>query len=541
MLRGMVRFLTRGLLPSVVGLCFLACAAQPVPAPATPAPPPPVAAEAPPAAIAALVPSPLPPLGVNVPQAPEACSAFLAPLTAACPAAFDSELDHALAREDAVERDRELVQLEACSVVPLGWTRALRAELAPAECADVLVQDFYDSLQAQQVEFTRVPSEIESVLVGLALGARLRRLHSAPPDVPVPNTKAAFQRYFEEQLEPWVSKRARSIFELSSQGAALDGYGRGIVAVEAAVADLSFVHVARDVPLPEEMQSDEAVRNEYYAALDVALEPRKARGRDAALAGLAAFAQLGVLESRRIQGARSILSQSYAGHRIDALDSLRLPQLPESGAQTAELRLAGRLPTFYAQYVFADSDVTQPALLRSLMEQGLFPRARQTLDATPLTFQAAELYARALVGMGQRYWQSAAFARAAEVAGIIPGPGQSASEHSQLLLALAAALEGGPKDAREMMLGGPLLPQGVGNVAKLDALAKGTGEIAAMAAYDAATVLAFLPPTEGVKGFWRGIAERYERAATLTKDLEFKKDAKARAVAARETSQAVKE
>jgi hypothetical protein len=57
-----------------------------------------------------------------------------------------------------------------------------------------------------------------------------------------------------------------------------------------------------------------------------ALEPRKARGRDAALAGLAAFADLGVIESPRIDRARQILSQSYAGHRIDALDGLRFPE-----------------------------------------------------------------------------------------------------------------------------------------------------------------------------------------------------------------------
>jgi hypothetical protein len=205
-----------------------------------------------------------------------------------------------------------------------------------------------------------------------------------------------------------------------------------------------------------------------------------------------------------------------------------------------EARLARRLPTFFSQLALAKNDVADAALLRALLESGLSPAARQKLDATPLSFEVAELYARGLVALGQRYWRSGDFKRAAAVAAIVPAPGQPVSAHAKLLAALSRALESGPKDAREMMVGGPLLPLGFGNVEALDELAKQGGEVGAMAAYDAAYVLSFLPPTERVKEFWNGIAERYERAASLTKDVAFKDDSSARARAARETARAVR-
>jgi hypothetical protein len=376
--------------------------------------------------------------------------------------------------------------------------------------------------------------------VGLALASRLRRLDSPPPPAPSPNTKVLFQQYFQNELSPWVNARASAIYALSSHGAKLEGYGRGVVAVEAAVADLHFVQMAREVPLPDEMKADAAVRDEYYAALDIALEPRKARGRDAALAGLGEFYRLGAIQSPRLERARAVLSQSYAGHRIDALDGLRLPETSNADGSTPEARLAQRLPTFFAQYLFANSDPTQVALLRPLLERGLYPAAQSKLASSPLSFESSELYARGLLALGQRYWTKESFQRASQAAAVVPPAGKQLSDSNRLVMALSSALSNGPKDARAMMLGGPLLPLGVGEVRLLDELGKGQGELAAMASYDAAYVLAFLPPTEKVKEFWRGIAERYDRAARLTKDTEFRKDAQERAKGARETSQAVK-
>jgi hypothetical protein len=518
---------------ALVAVSVWGCAAAP-PAPAqTPSSPPPAEAEAAPVAPPAPT-SPLPDLDPALPAPPPECAAYTQHTSDACPGAFAERLDEALSAEDSIERDSKLAALESCPDVPVGWVRGLRVDSALPECGDALVGAFFDA----RPEGVSVP--MESALVGLALAARLKRLDSPPPAAPNPNTKAAFQDYFEKELTPWVNSRASAIFSLANRGSKLEGYGRGVVAVESAIADLNFVKMARDVPLPDEMNADPAVRDEYYAALDMALEPRKTRGRDAALAGLGEFYKLGVIESPRIARAREVLSQSYAGHRIDALDGLRLPALPSADGSTSEARLAQRLPTFFAQYLFANADPTQVELLRPLLERGIYPAARAKLETSPLPFESAELYARALLALGQRYWSAESFKRASQAAAIVPPAGQQPSDSNRLVVALAGAMANGPKDARAMMLGGPLLPQGVGDVHELDELGKGKGELAAMANYDAAYVLAFLPPTDKVKEFWRGIAERYDRAARLTKDADFKKDARERANAARETARAVK-
>lgn len=523
----------QGLATVLLLLLPLGCAAttpEPVAAPPVPEAP----ARAPEPVQPRPAPSPVPPLDVSVPPPPPECSAYAAHPSGICPGTFVEELDEALSSEDPLERDSKLALLESCKAVPRGWVRGLRADAAPPSCGDALVEAFFATAPAG------VTVPMESALVGLALAARLRRLDGAPPPAPTPNSKATFEEYFRTELTPWVNTRAAAIFALSTHGAHLEGYGRGVVAVEAAVADLRFVQLAREVPLSDEMNADAAVRDEYYAALDMALEPRKTRGRDAALAGLAEFHRLGAIVSPRIARAREVLSQSYAGHRIDALDGLRLPELPSADGTTPEARLAQRLPTFFAEHVFAEADPTTPALLRPLLERGLYPSARARLERSPLPLESAELYARGLLLLGQRYWTSESFRRASEAAAIVPPAGKPVSDSSRLVMALGSALANGPKDARAMMLGGPLLPRGVGDVRLLDELAKGQGELAAMAAYDAAYLLAFLPPTEQVKEFWTGIATRYDRAARLTKDPEFKKDAQERAKAARETARAVR-
>ncbi len=559
----------RAVISTALASLLLACATPPEPrqpvAPAQTAEP-----EAPKPAPVELPPpvqSSLPQAPASVPPPPESCRPLLdnsaaAEAAPACdPAAALDRLDAALAQAEELARDQQLAALEGCSNFPAGWVRALRAELASAECADALAAPLLE--RAADIRTQRqtaralgaeaslsekpgdrvadMPADIEQALVGLAVGARLRRLHAPPPAAPSEGTKDQFMAYFKSQLEPWVMQRAKAVHELSMQGSGLRGYGRGVAAVEAAVADLAFVTAAREVPLPKEMDGDEAVRDAYYSALDQALEPRKTRGRDAALVGLADFANIGVLHSPRIQRARSILSKSYAGHRIDALDGLRLPPLPELPTETLVQRLAARIPTFYAQHVLGNLDVTDPSNLRALHEQGLYPKVRGQLDAAALSYDAARQYARSLLALGQRYWRSGDFARAAEVAAVEPAKGQKVAAENKLLQGLAKAFEGGPRTAAQMMLGGPLLPEGVGNVQLLDQLSKERSEVGAMAAYDAAYILALLPPQSDVKKFWRGIAQRYELAARVTKDKDFKSDAQSRAKAARETARQVVE
>ncbi|MCC6649123.1 MAG: hypothetical protein IT374_26585, partial [Polyangiaceae bacterium] len=109
----------------------------------------------------------------------------------------------------------------------------------------------------------------------------------------------------------------------------------------------------------------------------------------------------------------------------------------------------------------------------------------------------------------------------------------------RLVAALSAALQNGPKDAAEMMLRGPHLPKGVGDVAKLDELAKGKGNRAGLAAFDAARLLEIARPAGADAAYFKAVADRYRKAAAELADATKKRDAEDRAKAAEDTAKAV--
>ncbi len=513
----------------------IGCGAAATPAPAAPpAPPPP--ASAPPAPTG----TPAPAKAAGLPEAPKAlppipasCSAFIQHAAPACASQGDATLDAldaALALTDVAERDARLAALENCSTFPTGLMRALRAELVPTECGDALVEPVL-AARAQKLD-----PAVHDALVGLGLGARLARLVHKPPRIQPPFNKQRFQEFFRSKLAPWIAGQARAIHDIAAGGAKLHGYGEGVVAVEAGMADMRFVDVVRNVPLPDELAKDKELKDIYYGSLDEALEPRKDRGRDAALVGLEHFAALGALHDPRVEQARSMLSRLYGGRRIDALDGLLLPVLPPFKAGTRAERLAAKLPTFYAGYVLSKSDPTDPALLRALIERGVPSGAQKRLEAAKLDSPARELYARFLVELGQTYWRSRDFARAASIAAA-----STTSTHQQprLIAALAQALQGGPKNAAQMMLKGPFLPGGVGDVAALDRLAHSHGKLSGMAAYDAAYILQLVAPAKPDASYWKDLATRYESAARLLKGKP-RAHARDRAKAARATVKAIR-
>jgi hypothetical protein len=332
-----------------------------------------------------------------------------------------------------------------------------------------------------------------------------------------------------------VKAEAAAIGELARKGARLGGYGKGIVAVEAGMADMRFVEVFRHVPLPEELQSDPELRDAYYSSLDQGLEPRKDRGRDAALVGLKILGEQGVLRDARVDQARALLSRLYNGRRIDALDGLLLPPLPKIEPKTVEQRLAATLPTFYADSVLKVADPNDAVLLRALLTRGLPSSLRSRLDQAELGPEARLLYARGLFELGRTYWRAADFGRARAVA----RGGQGSGSEANLLGALGLALEQGPKDAATMMLRGPM-PRGIGNVSELEALGRTRGEIAGMATYDAAFIRELVPPADKDPGFFRDLAVRYGRAASLLTAPAEQKLARDRAEAASSTARAVR-
>ncbi|HYQ00655.1 MAG TPA: hypothetical protein VER96_18380 [Polyangiaceae bacterium] len=469
----------------------------------------------------------------GVPAAPDGCKEYLAHSNETCktPTATSDASREALARALAasapLERDAQLVCLENESSLPPGLVRALRAELAPVGCGDVLAMPF---LEPRRAELDR---SIEDTLIALAAGGRLARLVQQAPELSPPFDKPHFMDFFQSTLKPWIVTQAQAIHELSLSGARLSAYAKGIVAIEAGLADMRFVSVVRKVALPKEMNDDAEVRETYYAALDEALEPRKARGRDAALVGLREFASIGILADARVERARALLSEVYAGRRIDALDKLLLPPLSPAADDTTERKLALRLPTFYAGTLLATSALDAP-LLRALLERGL-PRALAAqLDPSKLDDTQRDFFVRALIERGRRYFRAEDFALAARLSASDKPRAERALYH-----ALASSLQNGPRDASELILRGPQLPTGAMQVAELDGLASEKNNPSApLAAFDAAYLLGLAPPQNDAK-FWEALAKRYDSAARALKDPAQKRVAHDASAAAKETARAL--
>ena len=472
----------------------------------------------------ALVPEP-----AGVPPADAACQAYLAPASATC-AQENSERDalvQALDTSASLERDQRLSCLEASPGFSPGFVRTLRAELAPLTCADVLALPF---LEPRRAELDR---RLEDTLIALSTAGRLARLVQKAPELSPPFDRAHFMEFFQSTLKPWIVTQAAAIHDLSLAGPHLIPYAKGVVAVEAGLADMRFVSVVRQVALPKEMSDDPEVRDAYYAALDEALEPRKARGRDAALVGLRELANEGIVFDPRVDHARALLSEVYSGRRIDALDKLLLPDLPALNADTTERKLAARLPSFYAGFLLDSAAVDAP-LLRALLERGLPPVLAAQLDPKKLDEASKALWARGRLDLGLMYFRAEDFARSARLSATLKPSPEQALEH-----ALASTLQNGPRDASELLLRGPQLPIGTAQVAELDRLAALPNSVAPLAAFDAAYLLSLVPPQNNAK-FWGDLAKRFDAAARTLREPARKKLAHELSTAAKDTEKALK-
>jgi hypothetical protein len=476
-----------------------------------------------------LIPSPN-----GTPSAPESCSALLAHGAEGCPAgAAHDLLSAALSNTDEKLRDAGLACLENAPDFPAGLVRALRAELARRECADVVALPFVEA------NLEKLERPLADALIALSIAGRLTRLVRQAPVLPPPFDKAQFMAFFTSTLQPWVVAQASAIQALAVPGPRLSPYAKGVVAVESGLADMRFVSVVRDVPLPEEMKSDAEVRDAYYIALDEALEPRKTRGRDAALVGLRELAELGITHDARVDEARALLSQLFSGRRINALDPLLLPELAALPQPTTEQRLAALLPTFYANRLLGEVALDEP-ILRAFLEQGLPSRIEQRLKTSKLGDVGYELYARALVERGQRYFRAADFRDARAVAAQAGRPTDALSLYG----ALGHALELGYSDPTEI-LSGKLLEERQIQIADLDRIAARRGPLTGLAAFDAAFLLtlparsnATSPTAANDRAFGNDLVARFARAER-TLPAPLKATAREYGEAARQTQKAM--
>lgn len=454
----------------------------------------------------------LAPAPKGLPAAPRTCDAFAKRKAAKPPACADaaaglSALDAAMVMSDAAKRDEALAGLEACAGLPVGVVRSLRAELAPAECADAIVEPMLKSPP------TNIKKMAYYSLLGQALAARLARSAEGAPTLKPPFEKKRVEEFQKGPLLKWLDEQGRVIQEIAKVASTLPFYAQGVVAIEAGMADMRVVEAFRGAAIPDEFNKDEELRNVYYGSLDQTLDPRKTRGRDAALVGLKDLSAVGILKDARVDKARALLSKLYGGRRIDALDGLLVPASPAAAPSNAEERLAAALPTFTAGLVLDPKAATRPGTLRALLTRGLPATLHGALSDPSTSAEARALHGRVHFDLARLYWTASDVDQATA---LFSSPGKEAelSDDQRLLLATAIALGNGPEDAAAMMLKAPLSEIGVGRVAALDSIAKGGGPSAGQAAFNAALILQLAAPQGAKAAYWKDVAARFKDAAS---------------------------
>lgn len=428
----------------------------------------------------------------GVGPSPAMCATFAKP-TPAKPAPTD--LSAVLVEKDAAKRNAMLFAIESSKPELAPTIRLMRADLAPTECADAILDP----------SLTDAKGMGGQMAIGLSLSGKLARTATSAPAIKDASDKEKVKRFIQGPLRDWMVEQASAIEALSVPANDLTGLARGVVAVEAGMADLRLVDRIRSAPTPSGW--DKELKAIYEAALDEALEPRKARGRDAALVGLADFAAAGIVHDARIDRARSLLSKLYGGRRIDALDDLMLPPDTSRAPGPTESVLA-----------LVPSD----------------PAKREPFNQLNMPAASAGKTARARFEMGRAYWRKVDFVEAAHAAA------KETTPEGRLLLAVSLAVAKGPKSAKEMMTAASPSALGLGGTEALDALVAESGPLAGMAAFDAAHLRSLASPDGAAAGPWfADVAARFEKAAGLLDDPTLKKRAKERAAAASATSKAI--
>jgi hypothetical protein len=431
----------------------------------------------------------------GVPNAPATCSAFV---KAASVTPAPTDLSVVLLEKDAAKRNAMLVAVESAKPGIAPAIRAMRADLAPTECADAIVDPLLTSSPS-------VSGMAGQMAVGLSLAAKLSRTAASAPAITDASDKEKVKRFIQGPLRAWMVEQASAIDALSAAASELTGLARGVVAVEAGMADLRLVDRIRSSPTPSTW--DKELKAVYEAALDEALEPRKSRGRDAALVGLADFAAAGIVHDARVDRARMLLSKLYGGRRIDSLDALLLP--PEESKARA-------VPESVLHLVPMD------------------PAKRETFTQLNVPTSASAKSARARFEMGRTYWRRVDFVEAAHAAS------KDTSPEGRLLLAVSLALAKGPNGAKEMMTAPSPAGLALNGTDALDALLAEEPKLAGFAAFDAAHLRSLSPPDGAAAApYFADVAARFEKAAGLLEDPVQKKLAKERAAAAEATSKAI--
>ncbi|MBL9022003.1 MAG: hypothetical protein JNL21_07365 [Myxococcales bacterium] len=278
--------------------------------------------------------------------APASCGGAPATLRARrrCPATTEGALlaiDNARVQPEE-EQDRALADLEGCQVIETTAIRALRAELAPPECRDLLAEPLLAS----------AGPGARALLRAQTIEGRLARVASGAPPVPFDG----FAQFAEKKLEPWLTERERLADELAAAGPS-SGVPGAIVMLAHGKALYALAKVARtslaDVP------ACKGARFGRHGRITVERCHPQLEGPGKTAASVASLAKM--LEERSAallakgladypDGA--VFSDRVTGGALVELRPRREPPATDSAAQPASLdlapgvrtRLARRLP-----------------------------------------------------------------------------------------------------------------------------------------------------------------------------------------------------
>jgi hypothetical protein len=452
---------------------------------------------------------------------PATCAAYAT--RAAANAKETPGIVQALGEKDPAKRDARLVAVEKQNPA---WSRAVRAELAPVECADAITDPF---LQSYVPSADADAADSARLVIGLSLAGKLARTASAPPVMGPIRDKEKVKAFVTGPLKAWLVEQSTAIEVLSSGAAGLTGYARGVAAIEAGIAELRLVDKMRSAPVPATW--DPELKAIYEAALDEALEPRKKRGRDAALVGMSDFARAGILRDGRLDRARALLSKLYGGRRLDALDGLLVPAVAVPAPATADEQAMASAPRWLQEKAKLWPD--DPRMLARGVSSSLRARFRKLADNSADELRSP--YARARFDMGRVYWRRFDFVEAAHAA-----KGSDKPE-DRLVLALSLALAHGPNGAADMMRAPTPTALDLRETQALDLLVAEGGPLAGMAAFDAAHLRALAPiEGAGAGAYLKDVAARFRKAESLLTDPAQKKLAAQRATDAEATAASTK-
>ena len=470
---------------------------------------------------------------------PASCEAFVNRKGAgAAPACADkaaglAALDGAMGESDAARRDAKLLDSEGAPGSPPAW----RARCAPSSRRSSAARRSWP--RRSRAPPAGLDGNVYHAMLGLSIASRLARAAQNPPVLAAPFTRPRVIEFTNGPMKAWFSEQATAIQAISQAAVELSYYGKAITAIEAGVAEMRLVESVRNAPLPEEIAKD--------AELRISITPRsirasiraRIRGRDAALVGLREMALVGAIHDARVDKARVLLARLYGGRRIDALDGLLLPALPPATPANAEERLAGQAPDVLHRPAPRSGRGEPPR------DDAHAPRARDPARAPQRrrrrrspTARAASSRGRAS-SSGRLYWRAVDFDQAAQLAAAWPA-GAARPDDATFTLALAIALRNGPDDAADLMHKAPLQLTAIGKIQGLDFVAQQTppGQDAAFAAFDAALIHQLAAPEGSGAAYWKEVADRFHRAASLLADPARKADAEERAKSASELAAA---